>query len=438
MLRSLFSDLGCRRAEIIPTPGWPVVYGEYNADAAKTLIIYMMYDCMPADEPGWSVPPFEARIIENYQVGSYPAFKKALVARGAINSKGPLMAFLNTVHAIRDEEGELPINLILLAEGEEEQASRHLPMFIKQHQSELRKADAMFFPMGGQSLDGNVTMMPGTKGIAYLELECSGASWGRGPKAFDIHGSNKVIVDSPAWRLIHALKTMTSDDGNHCTIEGWYDKVEPPTQEENEIIDKLVDEHSWTPMKQALKVDHLIDEGERRNLLVKYFCKPSGLNIDGIWGGYTGEGSKTVLPHKATVKMDVRLVPNQKAADFMPLLRTHLDARGYSDIKIRQLTIGEWARTTINSPLWRSLRETYEQFGLKPRVHVRNIGYAPFSLFSGEPLHLPGGFAWGMLGHGTRAHSPDEYFVIEGNGSVHGLPECEKSFASILYRYKEK
>ena len=177
------------------------------------------------------------------------------------------------------------------------------------------------------------------------------------------------------------------------------------------------------------------EEKQMREILVRYFCQPSGLNIDGIWGGYTGEGSKTVLPHNATVKMDVRFVPDQKGEDFAKLLRAHLDAHGYPDVEVRTVTVGEWARTSVKSPLWRSLRETYEAFGLKPRVHVRNIGYAPFSLFSGDPLHLPGGFAWGMLGHGTRAHSPDEYFVVEGNGKVLGLAECEKSFASVLYRY---
>ena len=105
---------------------------------------------------------------------------------------------------------------------------------------------------------------------------------------------------------------------------------------------------------------------------------------------------------------------------------------------VNQLTSGEWARTSITSPLWGSLRETYVEFNLEPRTVVRNIGYGPFSLFVHGPLRLPGGFAWGMLGHGTRAHSPNEYFVIEGNDKVYGLRECEKSFASVLYRFAYK
>jgi acetylornithine deacetylase/succinyl-diaminopimelate desuccinylase-like protein len=335
-LRETYERLGCQIAEIRETPGWPVVYGEYDAGAEKTLIIYMMYDCMPADEPGWSVPPFEGRLVHNHKIGEYPAFKTVLIARGAINSKGPLMAFLNTVSSIREAAGELMVNLILIAEGEEEMASRHLPWFLNKHKERLKKADAMFFPMGGQTVDGTVTICPGTKGIAYFELECSGESWGKGPRRFDIHGSNKVIVDNPAWRLVHALKTMTSPDGNTCFIDGWYDNVALPTAEENMILDQLIETFDFKPIKQALHVDEFAyPETDKRELLRRYYCEPSGLNIDGIYGGYTGEGSKTVLPHKAAVKMDVRFVPDQTSGEFLPLIRAHLDKHGYSDIRIK-------------------------------------------------------------------------------------------------------
>ena len=439
LLRGYFENLGCKIAEIRPTPGWPLVYGEYDARAEKTLIIYMMYDCMPADELGWTVPPFKGRLVHDYKVGNYSPFKTVLMARGAINSKGPLVAFLNTIESMIKVDGELPLNLILLAEGEEEMASKHLPAFVKDHLNELRRADAMFFPMGGQSADGKITMMPGTKGVAYFELECSGALWGRGPRQFDIHGSNKVVVDNPVWRMIHALKTMTTDDGNSVTIKGWYDNVAPPTQEEKQIIEDLLPDYDLTPMKQVLKVDKFfVDESDKRALLTKYYCEPSGLNIDGISGGYTGLGGKTVLPHKCVVKADVRFVPNQRSDEFLPKLRAHLDRLGYQDIQVKQLDGGEWARTSIKAPIWQAVKSTYESFGLKPKTAVRNIGYAPFSLFSQDPLYLPGGFAWGMLGHGTKAHSPDEYFVIEGNETVRGLASCEKSFTSILYKYSEK
>ncbi len=436
-LRKVYEGLGCNIAEIRETPGWPVVYGEIDAGAEKTLIIYMMYDCMPADEPDWIVEPFEAELVPDYQIGDLPPFKTTMVARGAINSKGPMMAFLNTVESI-NEADKLPVNLILLAEGEEEQASRHLPWFLEQHKERLQKADGMFFPLGGQKIDGSVTVCPGTKGISYFELECSGELWGKGPTKFGIHGSNKVIVDNPAWRLIHALKSMTSDDGNTCLIDGWYDNAAPPTEEENELLDELADQFDFSLIKKALHIDEFAySEDDNRELLRRYYCEPSGLNIDGLYSGYTGPGSKTLLPHKANVKMDVRFVPDQKAEEFLPLVRAHLDKHGYSDIKVTQLAKGEWARTSLKSSLWVSLSETYESFGITPKKVLRNIGYGPFSLFVHGPLYLKDGFAWGMLGHGTRAHSPNEYFVIEGNDKVHGLAGCEKSFASVLYRYAE-
>ena len=439
LLLTYFQNLGCQKVEIRPTGGWPVVWGEYNAGAERTLIVYLMYDCMPADEPGWSVPPFEGRLVHDLRIGDYAPFKTVLMARGAINSKGPLVAFLNAVSSIRAAAGELPVNLIFLAEGEEEQASKHLPEFVTEHKGELQKADAMFFPMGGQAADGTATISPGTKGVAYFELECSGALWGSGPREFDIHGSNKVVVDSPVWRMVHAFKMMTSDDGNTVLIPGWYRNVAKPTDEEVAIIDELAKDWDPTPIKKTLKVDRFFpDERDKRKLLTRYYCEPSGLNIDGLVSGYTGPGGKTVLPHKAVAKVDVRFVPNQRSDEFLPMIRAHLDRHGYTDIRVTQLDGGEWARTSVRSPLWQAVRSTYESFGLHPKTVVRNIGYAPFSLFCHEPLNLPGGFAWGMLGHGTRAHSPNEYFVIEGNDQVHGLAGCEKSFASILYRYAGK
>jgi acetylornithine deacetylase/succinyl-diaminopimelate desuccinylase-like protein len=239
--------------------------------------------------------------------------------------------------------------------------------------------------------------------------------------------------------LIHAIKSMTSEDGNTCTIESWYENVEPPNEEENDILDQLVDRFDFNVIKQALHIEEFAyNEADKRELLRRYYCEPSGLNIDGIYSGYTGLGSKTLLPHKANVKMDIRFVPNQTSDEFLPKLKKHLDQRGYNDIKVTQLTAGEWARTSIKSPLWGALKDTYLNFGVNPMTVVRNIGYGPFSLFVHEPLKLKGGFAWGMLGHGTRAHSPNEYFVIEGNDKVYGLAGCEKSFASTLFRYAEK
>jgi acetylornithine deacetylase/succinyl-diaminopimelate desuccinylase-like protein len=134
----------------------------------------------------------------------------------------------------------------------------------------------------------------------------------------------------------------------------------------------------------------------------------------------------------------VRFVPNQTSEEFLPKIRAHLDKHGYQDIDVKKMTSGEWARTSIKSEIWQAVRNMYESFGLKPMIVVRNVGFAPFSLFCHEPLNLSGGFSWGMIGHGARSHSPNEYFVIEGNDKIFGLADCEKSFVNIIHNYANK
>jgi acetylornithine deacetylase/succinyl-diaminopimelate desuccinylase-like protein len=157
------------------------------------------------------------------------------------------------------------------------------------------------------------------------------------------------------------------------------------------------------------------------------------LNIDGIWGGYIGPGSKTVLPHKVTVKMDSRLVPNQNAKEIIWKIRRHLDKLGYTDIKIRSLDPYEWAKTGVKEPIVQAAIQAYRKMGYEPEVWPITGSSVPYYLFNRGPLYMP--FVDAGLGHGGRAHSPDEYFVIDGNDKVEGLAGCEKSFAVILDAY---
>lgn len=215
----LFKGLGCKDARLVETSGNPVVYGFYDADAEKTVIIYMMHDTQPVDEPGWIVPPLERHVVETKPFG------KCLVARGAINTKGELGAFLNACESIKAVGEEIPLNLIFVAEGEEELGSRHLPEFINKYMDKLKEADAVFFPTADQDEKGKVQMTLGVKGIVYFELELNGKSWGYGPTEFDIHRSNKAWVDSPALRMIQALSTLTTKDGNKALVKGLYENV---------------------------------------------------------------------------------------------------------------------------------------------------------------------------------------------------------------------
>jgi acetylornithine deacetylase/succinyl-diaminopimelate desuccinylase-like protein len=428
LLRGYLAALGCDTAEVVETARHPVAYGERWVGAPKTLLIYLMYDTQPVSGEDWTVPPLEGRIVEK------PPFGRCLMARGAKNSKGPLRAFLNTVEAIQEATGSLPVNLLFVAEGEEELGSPNLPSFVERYADRLSRADAALHPYALQEPDGRVLIWPGTKGLLYVEIEASGERWGRGPRAYDIHASQKAIVDNPAWRLLSALTTLVADDGKTVTVDGFYDNVRPPTAAEEAAVEKLAETFSLEPFRQLWQVDAFLEEETTLGLLRRYFFTPT-LNLDGIWGGYIGPGSKTVLPHRATAKLDARLVPNQGRDEILAKLRAHLDVRGYDDLDVRLMGGGEWAQTSPDAPLVLAAVAGLREMGVEPEVWPRNVGFFPAYLFNRPPLNLP--FCVAGLGHGGRAHSPDEYFVLDGNERVSGLAGCEKSYAALLFNYAE-
>jgi acetylornithine deacetylase/succinyl-diaminopimelate desuccinylase-like protein len=426
LLATFYDDLNCE-PEIYETEGNPVVYGKYDAGAEKTMLAYFMYDTQPYDEPGWTYPPMEATLAP-LELPSGPV--TALFNRGAINTKGPTMTFLNAVESIQKIEGDLPFNLLLVAEGEEELGSPHLPDFVRSRKSELKKADAAVFPFYLQDTKGKAHLDLGVKGIIYFELECSGKAWGRGPTKFGIHGSNKAWVDSPAWRLIHALATLTEDDGNTVVVDQFYDDVIPPSPEDEALIKKILETFDPEPFKETMKVENFVVDEEKTESLIRKLLYTSTLNIDGIWGGYTGEGSKTLLPHKATAKIDIRLVPNQERDKMLPLIRNHLDRNGYNDIQLRVLDKGyNWSKVSVREDVVQAMIRTCRNFGYEPEIWPHLAGSAPFYLFS-SILNIP--YVMGALGHGARAHSPDEYIVYEGNDTVLGLDGAQKSMIMFL------
>lgn len=426
LLKSYFVNVGCKDARLIETGSFPVVYGEYDARADKTLLIYMMYDTQPFAGEHWTSPPLEARLVD------IKPFGKCVIARGAINTKGPLVAFLSALESILATGEDIPVNLKFMAQGDEELESTHFAKFVEEHKEMLSKADALFGPDASQDEKGKVIMSLGWKGIEYIELECSGKSWGKGPTEFDIHSSDKSWVDSPAWRMIQALATMTSKDGNEILINGWYDSVKPPSKEDLEIIDKLTETFDEETIKHEMRVNRFVNNLHGKELLQQYLYSTT-LNIDGIWGGYIGPGSKTVLPHKVTVKMDARLVPDQNSKEVIAKIRKHLDKHGYSDISIKSLDPYEWSKTSVKEPIVQATIRAYRGMGCEPEVWPHNASSVPYHMFNRGPLYLP--FGDGGLGHGGRAHAPDEYFVIEGNKRVAGLAGCEKSYVAILDAY---
>lgn len=428
LLRHDLKALGFQQAELAPTSGHPGVWGWYDAGADKTLVVYMMYDVQPVEPADWKVPPFAGSLVD-HELG------QVLMARGATNQKGPQRAFLNAVEAIRAVKGKLPVNLMVVAEGEEELGSPHYPEVIARYETRLREADGVLFPFNSQDAGGNVTMSLGVKGILYLELEASGGEQG-GPTRAEIHGSLKALTDSPVWRLVQALSTLTSDDGNTIAIPGYYDPVRQPTVEEQELLNAML--ANWDRqeriMRDTLGVKEWIDNMTGRPALLR-FLYDTTLNINGMWAGYTGEGSKTILPHRATAKVDSRLVPNQTPDQALALIRKHLDAKGYADIKIRKLSGYPPAQTSVRTPLVQAAIGVYNRYGRTPAVAPRLAGSAPYYVFT--KLGLP--LVAGGLGHGSGSHAPDEYMVVapRAGSPIAGLAEIEKFYVDLLFALAE-
>jgi len=243
-----------------------------------------------------------------------------MIGRGAVNQKGPEAAFLAALHAIRGAGKKMPVNLVLVAEGEEEIGSPHIPQLVRRREvlDALKKCVGVFMPSATQDLDGVVTVNLGSKGVIELELVSSGEKWGRGP-AKDIHSSLKAMVDSPAWHLVKALNTLVSDDGNVITIDN-YPKPLPLTAEQKTMIEKVSKVRSEVQAKKQYSVQHWINDLPWEQANERLESQPT-VNIEGLVGGYTGPGGKTILPHRAVAKIDMRLVPDMKAADALAALK---------------------------------------------------------------------------------------------------------------------
>ncbi len=423
MVRGDFEALGFAEAELVNTAGHPGVWGYYDAGAEKTLMVYMMYDVQPVDPEDWRSPPFEAALVDTPQ-------GRAIMARGATNQKGPQRAFLNAVEAILAVDGELPVNLMITAEGEEELGSPNYPEIVDRYEARLKQADGVIFPMSGQDPAGQMSMVLGVKGIVYWELEARGGAWG-GPVAAEIHGSLKAIADSPVLRLAQAISSLVGDDGNTIVVPGYYDDVRPPTAEEQSLIAGYLQQANLATLRDMLGVERWIDGMDGLDVLHDLIYAPT-MNIDGIWAGYTGVGVKTILPHMATAKMDSRLPVGIDPDQALAKIRAHLDARGFEDVAMNVLAAYPASQTSVDTDLVRSAIAVYKRYGATPIVNPRAAGSAPFYEFTdrlGLPM-IPFG-----LGHGRGAHAPNEVFVVESAGEVAGLAEIEKAYADLLYAF---
>jgi len=426
LMMAMLREAGFGAVEKVATDGHPGVFATLDAGAPKTIGIYFMYDVKQADPSEWTSPPFEARLVDRPGVG------KLLIGRGAVNQRGPEAMWLAALHAFKGAGRKLPVNLVFVAEGEEEIGSPHFPQIV--HRPDIlaafRKCTGVYMPMPMQSLDGTVTINLGAKGVVELELVSSGERWHRGPKQ-DLHSSNEARVDSPAWHLVQALATLVGPDGHTPAIAGFADKARPLNDQEKALIREAAKRQNEELAKKQMGVEHWVHDVDWLESLELLAGRPT-VNIEGLVAGYTGPGGKTILPHRAVAKLDLRLVPNMTAKDSLDALKAHLAKRGFGDIEVNMTGGYDPTTTPQNSALIRAQAAVYRRNGIEPVFWPRLAGSWPGYVFTGEPLGLPAGHFG--LGHGNGAHAPDEYLVIESaNPKVQGFDGGVRSQIEYLY-----
>ncbi len=422
----LLRDAGFGTVTKVATDGQPGIFATLDAGAPRTVGLYFMYDVKQVDPAEWSSPPWEAAIVERPGVG------KVIIGRGAVNQKGPEAACIAALHAIRGAGRKLPVNLVLVAEGEEEIGSPHFPQIVRRPEvlAALKPCTGIFMPSAEQDLDGKVIMTLGAKGVIELELVSSGERWGRGPRK-DVHSSNKARLDSPAWHLVEALATLVSKDGNDPAIDGFADKARPVSERERTMIAEAARRLDEQTAKKQLGVEHWVHDVGWQEALELLQSRPT-VNIEGLVGGYTGPGGKTILPHRAVAKLDLRLVPDMTASEALTALKAHLAKRGFGDIEVNMTGGYDPNSTPADAGLIRAQIAVYNRDGIDPVILPRSAGSWPGYVFTGEPLRLAATHFG--LGHGSGAHAPDEYFVIESsNPKVQGMDGAVRSFVDYLY-----
>jgi acetylornithine deacetylase/succinyl-diaminopimelate desuccinylase-like protein len=427
MVKGYFDQLGCQQTKVYD-PGiteWgqqsnPVVYAKCDEGAKRTIVIYWQYDTMPVTQPDlWIRPPFAADLVEQ------PPYKKVLIGRGATNSKGPEMSQWNALISIKAVTGKLPVNIIFVAEGDEERMDVGLRTFVKAHADLFKGAEALYGP--GPS-----------EGCLFIELTTSGKSWGRGPVYSDIHGANKRSVDSPAWRHIKMLSTLVADNGNKVLIPGFYDNIEPLTAAEHASLQEAAKKMKPDEAAKNLGVARFI--ADKPIDIVTMQRHGTSFNLDGIWSGnmFPG-GSGAILPNTITSKHNIRYVPNMTGPDIVRKLRAYLDKEGYQDVQIHVVGDVPWAKQRHDTEIAKASDRMFDAFGAERRSPpVENQasimgGYWPAYLFSGDPINLP--IAGGAVGSGGGAHAANEFYVIEGAKKTYGMAGAEKSVATVLYNF---
>jgi acetylornithine deacetylase/succinyl-diaminopimelate desuccinylase-like protein len=378
--------------EILPSGGFPVVIAEREGAHDRTLLIYNHYDVQPAEPLElWTSPPFTPTLRDG-----------RLFGRGVSDDKGHLTARLLALDALLDQAGTLPCRIKFVIEGEEEIGSVRLPGFVRQHRERLR-GDACLWEFGYVDHRDIPLQYAGLRGICYVELsvECL---------TRDVHsGIGGSIFPNAAWRLTWALASLKGQDGR-IRIPGFYDPVRPPTARDRELMGQAPDMAEDYRARYGVK-EFLRGMKGGPELSIAEVFEPT-CTICGLTAGYQGKGSKTVLPARASAKVDFRLVPDMTPDQVLRQLRSHLDHEGFPDIKIEFLGGNPAGRTDPDDPFLQLVSETARPVYGVPMVIVPMVGGSgPNHAFIHE-LGVPVATA-GFGNPDTRAHAPDENLRVD-------------------------
>jgi acetylornithine deacetylase/succinyl-diaminopimelate desuccinylase-like protein len=393
-LCSKLEQIGMHNAKIYDTKGHPVVYAEW-LDAGNdkpTVLIYGHYDVQPVDPVSlWTTPPFEPSIRDGN-----------IFARGSADDKGQVFIHVKALEAHLKKNGSLPVNIKVIFEGEEEIGSENLEQFINDHQ-ELLKADVVVISDTAMYSKGLPAIGYALRGLCYVEVEVTGPNK-------DLHsGQYGGAVDNPINALANMITKLKNSKGK-VMIDGFYDDVIPLSKKERNEFAKLP--FNDNKYKKSLDVKELFGEAGY-STLERLWARPT-LDCNGIWGGFTGEGAKTVLPSKAYAKISMRLVPNQKPVKIEKLFKAYISkiAPKTVKVKVRGLHYGDPAMTPIDSKWIKAASDALKKgFGKEP-VFIREGGSIPIVVTFQKVLKAPAV----LLGFGLpdeNAHSPDEHFDLD-------------------------
>ncbi|MGY5874760.1 MAG: M20/M25/M40 family metallo-hydrolase [Candidatus Thorarchaeota archaeon] len=387
LVAKMLEDIGFT-ATIHPTSGVPVVTGELDVGAKRTLLFYDHFDVQPAEPFDlWDSPPFDPEIRDG-----------RMFARGVADNKGDTVSRIWAIKAFKETGTEIPVNIKFVVEGEEEISSPNLPDFTKTNKDFLR-ADGGIWEFGGANISGVQEAWLGLKGILYVQLEVDLLS-------MDSHSANACVLPSAPYRLVWALSSL-KDENERIQIDGFYDDVRPLSDIEKEAISKI--DMYEDLVKGHYEIDRYLKGLTGEALKEVYYNGPT-CNICGVYSGWQGAGSKTVLPANAAAKIDFRLVEDMDSEDIVRKLRTHLDKHGFSDIKIAWHEGYPAAKTPVDHPFVQlTSRATEKVFGHELVIQPTSPGSGPLYLFK-EYVPM---VSIGCGDFDSRAHSPNESISID-------------------------